>query len=122
MAGFGPQGSNTVIIPTLPTAPAPGNIVPPGDSSWLDANRPNEPQVVTNSSASMASNLSAGNSSVVGQGAGSSTPPNRSQLNTEAVVALHNPAVQGQQGTPALTTAPVYAGVAPNTFSWVKSS
>lgn len=88
----------------------------------MDANRPNEPQFVTNSSASMASNLSAGNAAVVADGAGPSTPPNRSQLNTEAVVALHNPAVQGQQGTPALTSPPVYAGVAPNSFSFVKNS
>src|SRR6266568_2195091 len=76
--------------------PADVNILPVlrygGLSLALMQYTPSEGQFTTNSTAD--------NIVVVAQGAGSFAGPNRSQMNTEINVALHNPAVQGAQGSP----------------------
>ena len=125
MAGGGPQGSPTVLQPIVPqpSASSPG-FRPPGDSSWLDANLPNEPQFLTNSSASMASNLVSGNEAVVAEGAGPSTPPNRGALNTSTFLNSISPNTKTQQGSPSINKpgGVVYAGLDPAAISWVKTS
>jgi hypothetical protein len=120
MAGYGPQGSPTTLTPTVPqpSAGAPG-LRPPGDSSWLDANVPNEPQFVTNSAAQMSTNLTNGNALVIAQGRLAPTAPNRQYLNTQGAVAYPNN--QTQQATAWLAKPAVpMAGVDPAAISWVK--
>ena len=58
------------------------------------------------------------NAAVTGSGAGPSTAPSRAMMNTQLNVSLHNPAVQGQQGSPALTQPPVIAGLNPGAVQW----
>jgi hypothetical protein len=123
MSGYGPQGSPTVLIPTVPqpSAGAPG-LKPPADSSWLDSNLVNEPQFITNSSGSMASNLLSGNGVVVAEGAGPSTPPSNDDSNTQIYLETIAPNTKAQQGIAAInnTAAVQMAGVPSGAVSFYK--